>query len=151
MIKLYCEGKYDSIYINRIVEYYKLSNTIEVEPLGGKEKVYGKYMKNSTDLYVVDIDFRLSKTQDVKIKTSPTRFILMKFDLEEYFFDTKGKNLTKREKKDLSYQFRDFSDKKITSIINSRKNLEIFEVIKENQTCSNIALVFQKIRDSSPK
>lgn len=67
MIKIFFEGKYDSIYINRLVSYYNLSDHVNIEFRNGKNQVLAEYKKVCVDyFYIIDYD----KGLNTKTKTS---------------------------------------------------------------------------------
>lgn len=147
MIKIFCEGKYDAIYVNRLVSYYNLSEHVNIEFKNGKSQVLGEYKKNDQNqFYIIDFDNGLNRLTISGIKFLPNNFAILKLDMEHFFFGAVGGSLTNKGKQLLSEEFRDYTDLELSELISNVHQVSSIDIIVEDLPCSNILMVFEYIK-----
>jgi hypothetical protein len=60
MKKLYCEGHYDFMYLNRLVRYYGIEN-IKIIPCNDKAKAINSFLKDNSQILMFDYDNGINK------------------------------------------------------------------------------------------
>lgn len=150
MITLYCEGKYDSIYLARLLTYFKIDD-VNLVPLNGKNAVIGKYKKNETKVfYAIDYDNGISKKNIKIIEKNPEKFIVFKVHFEHYIHDLEDSCITDKQKKIYSSDFNSSTDEEIDLLFASAKAASITEILSNTGTSSgsNFLEIIEIIKNS---
>lgn len=144
---IHCEGKYDYKYLNRLCSFYNISNLVVIIPYNGKAQVINKIPRIIVDeFFVLDFDNGLNSRVINKIEKYPNNIIILKKDMEDFFYSLSGNDIGKQEKSKFADEFSNLTDEELAELLDQISLKSQFDIVStEKQSCSNLLLILQEI------